>query len=250
MISSNCRPIRSLSNFSKISEKWIYTHQFFYGPKLSKYLAGFRKNHKTQHTLLKMIETWRCLLSKGNKVGAMLMDLSKAFVTLKHNLCKLKAYDFDKNDLTFISSKAIFPIDIKEQNQVISLANGKKSQQECLKALSLVNIFYQWSFLLKLLHFATMQMAVTILCINQIKSANIVISRLRRDFAWLSEWFYENYMVRNADKCHFLTVSFNEPFSDFSFSDTTENVTDEKIVGIVIDNTLQMYAKRLTRISK
>ena len=58
------------------------------------------------------------------------------------------------------------------------------------------------------------------------KSANIVIDRLRHDFALISEWFYENYMVLNADKCHFLTVGFNEPFPDFPFNDTTiENVT-------------------------
>ena len=33
-------------------------------------------------------------------------------------------------------------------------------------------------------------------------------------------------MAFNADKCHFLTVGFNEPFPDFPFNDTTiENVT-------------------------
>ena len=41
---------------------------------------------------------------KANKVRAIIMDLSKAFDTLSHiiPLCKLKAYDFDTNPLTFI----------------------------------------------------------------------------------------------------------------------------------------------------
>ena len=53
----------------------------------------------------------------------------------------------------------------------------------------------------------------------------------------MSEWFYKNYVVLNADKSHFPTVGFNEPFPDFSFIDTTiENVTEEKILGIIIDN--------------
>ena len=58
-----------------------------------------------------MIETWRAVLNKGNKVGAIVMDLSKAFDTLNHNLllCKLKAYGFNKNALT------ILQIDINEQ---------------------------------------------------------------------------------------------------------------------------------------
>ena len=45
-----------------------------------------------------MIETWRATLNKGHKVGATIMDLSKALDTLNHTLlCKLKAYGFNKN---------------------------------------------------------------------------------------------------------------------------------------------------------
>ena len=46
-----------------------------------------------------MIETWLSMVSKVNKVGAIVMDLSKAFDTLNHNLllCRLKAYGFDTN---------------------------------------------------------------------------------------------------------------------------------------------------------
>ena len=56
-----------------------------------------------------MIETGRFIINEGNKVGTIVMNLSKAFDTLNHNLfiCKLKVYGFD----TF---KAIFLIDTKE----------------------------------------------------------------------------------------------------------------------------------------
>ena len=44
-------------------------------------------------------------------------------------------------------------------------------------------------------------------------------------------------MVLNPGKCHFLTLGFNKPLPDFSFKNTIiKNVTDEKILGIVIDN--------------
>ena len=78
----------------------------FVEPKLSKYLTGIRAKHNTQHVLLKMIETWRVMQNKGNKIGAITIDLSKVFDTLNHNLllCKLKAYGFNKNALTFIQS--------------------------------------------------------------------------------------------------------------------------------------------------
>ena len=46
-------------------------------------------------------------------------------------------------------------------------------------------------------------------------------------------------MVLNPDKCHFLTLGFNKPFSDFSFENNIiKNVIEEKILGIVIDNNL------------
>ena len=71
------------------------------------------------------------------------------------------------------------------------------------------------------------------------KNADIIISRLSQDFVKISEWFYENYMVLNADKCHFITVGFNDPFPDFSLKDTTVgNVTEENIFWRVIDNKL------------
>ena len=69
--------------------------------KSSKHLAGFRKNHNTEHMLLDMIENLKSNLNKGNKIGAIFMDLSKAFDTLDHSLfiAKLKAYCFDSFSL-------------------------------------------------------------------------------------------------------------------------------------------------------
>ena len=75
-------------------------------PKPSKYLAEFRRNHDTQHALLRMFKSCRALQNKDQKVGAIIMDLSKAFDTLNHKLLfkKLQAYGFDKKSLSFIES--------------------------------------------------------------------------------------------------------------------------------------------------
>ena len=74
--------------------------------KLSKYLASFRKTHNTQLALLTMTETRHTMLNKVNKVGPTVMDFSKVFDTLNHNLvlCELKAYGFNTNALTFIQA--------------------------------------------------------------------------------------------------------------------------------------------------
>ena len=58
--------------------------------KLSNYLTGFRKNHRTQHSLVPMIEKWKNALDKGEYICALFMDLSKAFDTIDHNLMLAK----------------------------------------------------------------------------------------------------------------------------------------------------------------
>ena len=60
------------------------------------------------------------------------------------------------------------------------------------------------------------------------KNANIVISRPRHDFSIISEWFYEDFMVLNDDKGHFLSVGFHEPLPDFSFNGTQLKMLQRK----------------------
>ena len=103
----NYRPISTLSNFSKVFERLLHSQiSQFMEPKFSKLLTGFPKNHNTQHALLKMIETWKAKLNTGCKIGALIMDLSKAFYTLNHDLLitRLQAYGFDCNAVAFLIS--------------------------------------------------------------------------------------------------------------------------------------------------
>ena len=69
--------------------------------KFSPYLCGFRKKHNAQYSLLKMIENWKKQLDNGEKVGVILMDLSKALDTINDRLllAKLKANGFSNQAL-------------------------------------------------------------------------------------------------------------------------------------------------------
>ena len=57
-------------------------------------LAAFRKGFGCQTTLLRLIEDWKTALDQHKSVAAILMDLSKAFDCLPHELllAKFKAY--------------------------------------------------------------------------------------------------------------------------------------------------------------
>ena len=65
----------------------------------------FRKGHSTQHALFKLLQAWQEELDKGGFVGTILMDLSKAYDCLPHDLvAKLEAYGVGKAALNLISN--------------------------------------------------------------------------------------------------------------------------------------------------
>ena len=62
---------------------------------------------------------------------------------------------------------------------------------------------------------------------------------LRFDFDLVSKWFEENYMVLNADKCHFMCLGKDTENETFIFNNFIfNNSNEEKILGITIDNKL------------
>ena len=69
-------------------------------------MCGYRKGFSTQQALLSLIERWKNTLDQNGYGGAILMDLSKAFDTIIHDLliAKLDAYGFDTASLKLIRS--------------------------------------------------------------------------------------------------------------------------------------------------
>ena len=70
-----------------------------------------------QNVLLRLIEQWREYLDNNNLVGAVLIDFSKAFDCLPHDLlvAKLAAYGFDRNTLKLFHSY------LKDRKQVVNV---------------------------------------------------------------------------------------------------------------------------------
>ena len=65
---------------------------------LSQNLCGYRKGFSMHTALSMLLEKWKKILDDNWYAGAILMDLSKAFDTINHELiiAKLYAYDFSK----------------------------------------------------------------------------------------------------------------------------------------------------------
>ena len=101
---NNYRPIRILSNLSKICERYMHDEiNAYFDDALSEFQCGSSKYYSTQHYLLFPIEKIRKMRGSNGVFAAALTDLSKAFDLISHELLliKLRLYGFDKIALTF-----------------------------------------------------------------------------------------------------------------------------------------------------
>ena len=210
----NYRPISTLSNFTKLFESILFTQLNRYMQnKFSKYLTGFRKNHNTQNSLLRMIESWKVRLNNGSKVGVIIMDLSKAFDSLNHELllAKLKAYGLDSNSVTFMKSYLTNRLQRCKINNSFS-EWGKVlddvPQGSTLRPL-LFSIFLN-DILLSLQKRYLAIYADDSALYTSDKSISNIMNSLSHDFTILSKWFYNNFIVLNPDKCSFMLLGIDD----------------------------------------
>ena len=101
------RLVSVLPAFSKFVERTIFDQlSSFLENHSHPFLSSFRSGHGCQTALLKIIEDWKKALDDNKFVAAILMDLSKAFDCLPHNLLvlKLKTYGFSDSALDLLFS--------------------------------------------------------------------------------------------------------------------------------------------------
>ena len=107
--SSNYRPISILTIVSKVIETYVTKHVFAYLIKyklLHEAQSGFRKHHFCQTALIKLINDWLSHIDKGNIVGAIFVELKKAFDIVDHEMLlqKLALYSVRGTSLRWFES--------------------------------------------------------------------------------------------------------------------------------------------------
>ena len=116
----NYRPVSVIGSFSKIIEKYIQEKMSEHVDKcLSVFISAYRKKYSSNHVLINLIGTWKKQLDNKLFVGAVLMDLSKAFDCVPHDLliAKMQAYGFENETLKFFYSY------LKNRKQSVKINN-------------------------------------------------------------------------------------------------------------------------------
>ena len=77
----------------------IYMNNF-----LNELLCGFLKAHITQHALFKLLQAWQKGLDSSGFIGTILINLSKAYDCLPHDLLitKLGTYGLDRSGIRLV----------------------------------------------------------------------------------------------------------------------------------------------------
>ena len=210
---------------------------------LSWLFCGFRKGYNAQHALMRAIERWKACLDNGGKIGAIFMVLSKAFDCIRHDLliAKLHAYGFSREALLLAYSY------LENRQQRVKINDSFSSYKHLRFGVPrgsvlgplFLNIYIN-DLLLSIQETDICNYADdTAIYTCDIRLEN-VISRLENDSKIIIDWFRNNYMKLNEDKCHFMIFGerTNQEVSINIGSCAVNNSKEEKLLGILIDANL------------
>ena len=169
------------------------------------------------------------------------MDLSEAFDTINHDLllAKLRTYGFSNNALNMMCSY------LKSRKQRTQINNNFSSEKNIIAGVPQGSIDRSLLFNLfinDLIFFITTFLSNYVddnSLYNTGKDLELVKSVLVKDFRTVKEWFYENFMILNPAKCHYVCIGKNTESDVFKFENVClENSKEEVILGITIDSKL------------
>ena len=205
------------------------------------YLAAFRKGFGCQTTLLRLLEDWKKALDSHEFAAAILMDLSKAFDCLPHDLLleKLRAYGLSPNAVGLMESY------LSNRKQQVRIGSYTSSWESIIKGVpqgSILGPLLFNIFLNDIFYFITQASLYNYADDNTLsfihRNLETLKSVLEEQSLVLIKWFTNNFMKANPSKFQAICVGQKAFDSIKSFTiDHVEIECEESVslLGVNID---------------
>ena len=243
MCKKNYRPISLLPAISKLFERLVYNQLYDYIKQFfSPLLGGFRQAYSTQHVLLNFLQCCKNSIDNKGLAGALLMDLSKAFDSVNHDLliAKLNAYGLNMDALKLIKSY------LSKRHQRVKVNSSFSAWKEIKIGVPqgsvlgplLFNVFMNDIFLsVRYTNICNYADDTTIFACHPILET--IVRQLETDGTVVAKWFSDNYLKLNDDKCHLMIFGEKCSRATVTIGNSTIDESDyEKLLGVTFDKKL------------
>ncbi len=248
---NNYRPISLLPSMSKILEKIIH-HRLYKFCQAKGILYnkqyGFRPNHSTIHAITDFVANIMRAIENNQFTVSVLLDLSKAFDTIDHNilLSKLSHYGIRGVALEWFRSY------LSERTQYVAYkdANSTRLNISCGVPQGsvlgpLLFIIYTNDLPNCLQHSQCILFADDTTLYKSSINVQDLITSIQSDLTALHDWFNANKLSLNVTKTNFMIFSPKSTNKHPTITNiqlgnqTIERVNSAKFVGLFIDDGLQ-----------
>lgn len=254
---NNCRPISLLSVISKPLEKhiqknlleFVETHELFHP-----FQSGFRKYHSCTTAITRLCDTWLSAINKTKLVGAVFLDIKKAFDCVDHTLLLSKLEQYFQNDKT----TAILKSYLEDRVQRVFL-NGKYSKVGAVRSgVPQGSVLGPLLFGLYINDLPLNIKDKTVVCDlfaddstlhTNSSNLNTINSSLQNSVHDVNNWCRHNKMVLHTGKtkCMVITTRQKHQIQPLPLKLTLqavpiEQVNQHEILGVIIDNEFKWQA--------
>lgn len=264
---ANYRPISVLVIMSKILEKAVHNQLKEYleqNKLLSNRQFSYRAKRSTEIAATLFLDSIRRDIDKGKLVGAVFMDLSRAFDTLSHStlIAKLKSYGISGNEITWLNDYLF------QRKQIIQIGNELSPEYTVSTGVPQGSLLGPLMFLIYfndfpdcITHSNVIMYADDTVIYFAHKDKAIIEECLNSDFVAISKYLEESELVINLKKGKTESMLFgtsiklnriSEPLKIKYRESTINNTNSYEYLGNHIDasmNLNQNFEKRRKKAS-